>query len=261
MIKRFGTFVMISIGESILSMTINEDARFLKSYVSTFFSFAMMYFIMLIYFESYAPKQAHALNTIEFPGSVLWVIIHAFLAYLLLCMGVGFKLLLLIADINHAHISFRLLLGFSTSAVLICMLVIRTAHAKFGWTLITNLRLIPVIMAPLGVYWTQDTTEYIAWNCSMCFLFYLQDKILINRYEVIPEWHHPEHTIVVTFLWHNLHVHPLYLLYDFFIKCDTKSRKYSGDLEKDLDNVQIHASDPCLHSKSVIHSKSAESIQ
>ena len=113
--ERFGIWTMILTGESILAVMIQPDEISFAGYLTIFISFAMMYAIKLLYFESHAPEECHALNEIDVPGSSMFVFSHLPLGFALLGMGVGFKLLFFVADVNEAPISFRFVLALSLS--------------------------------------------------------------------------------------------------------------------------------------------------
>eukprot|EP01083_Nonionella_stella_P090123 251799_1 len=107
-VERWGVFVMIATGESILALiaTTNkldandraqeEDIAF-QHYIAILCAFGITYLVSHYYLESSKINSMHfhALMHPGSPGSVLWTTLHGVLAFCLMCVGAGWKLLLL----------------------------------------------------------------------------------------------------------------------------------------------------------------------
>lgn len=130
--ERFGLILMICIGESILALVLVDFKKQFEFYAVMLIAFTTMYFIQQMYVESDCdnPKD-HALSEGKIPGSITWVLMHGVCAYFLLCMGVGYKMILPHADEHHIGELERFTLCYSLFGVLGSLLVIRAAHEKF----------------------------------------------------------------------------------------------------------------------------------
>eukprot|EP00494_Astrolonche_serrata_P032357 UN32626 len=95
MSERFGILVMILLGESVLALILNEVETTDSSVSSVIIAaFVVMYLLYDMYFRSHCHEETyHALTQDKSPGSVAWVALHLLLSYFLLCVGVGYKLL------------------------------------------------------------------------------------------------------------------------------------------------------------------------
>ena len=168
---RFGILIMIVTGESILAILINPKINSYNGYCSIFVSFLLIYIIQQIYFDTYATNCEHALHCIFKPGSVAWVFAHLPLSYFITCIGlysvtvvlfpfvvsffglwlylvvfvclfvildkqsigVGFKLLMSVVDVNECPKVFKLLLGVSLSFTWLFIILTRLSHWKYWW--------------------------------------------------------------------------------------------------------------------------------
>jgi len=99
-VERWGVFVMIATGESILAMVattndIHEDMSY-QHYIAILCAFGITYLVSHYYLESSKINSMHfhALMYPGSPGSVMWTLLHGVLAYLLMLVGAGWKLIL-----------------------------------------------------------------------------------------------------------------------------------------------------------------------
>ena len=159
---------MILTGESILPVMIQPDEISFAGYLTIFISFAMMYAIKLLYFESHAPEECNALNEIDVPRSLMFVFYHLPLGFASLDMDVGFELVFFMANVNEEPVSFRILLSLSLSITISTMLFIRTSHEKFIWSRISCLRFL---------------SDIIIWCFSTSMAGSLLDPLLVDKYE------------------------------------------------------------------------------
>merc|ERR1719382_224144 len=95
-LERFGLFVMITMGESLLALVIayaNYDQEAL-TYTLIYVAFYMIFFIKIMYFMNNPElEDGHALFEESSPGSVAFCMIHLMLCLSLLWVGVSWKLI------------------------------------------------------------------------------------------------------------------------------------------------------------------------
>ena len=94
--ERFPLIVMITTGESILALVLNNfDSLEFEEYAAVIIAFLTMYVVKLIYFASHSEEPVcHALAEGNIPGSVMWCFMHMPAAYFLTCCGLGYKMIL-----------------------------------------------------------------------------------------------------------------------------------------------------------------------
>jgi len=93
-VERFGVLIMITMGESILSLIIADEYE--QDWHHNFvmlISFLLMYILKDLYFLTDVAPMFHALRMDGSANSCLWVVLHFPLCLCLLLLGVGFKLI------------------------------------------------------------------------------------------------------------------------------------------------------------------------
>jgi len=181
-IERFGILVMLTTGETILALIVNDpdfkfDNQNAKHVSTIFLAFFLAYGLKGIYFQADAPERLHALTKTGFPGPAAWVVLHYFLCYSLLWVGVGFKLMFYLianydAKIKDDYVYYGYILTVALSAVLLLVDLIRSLHPK--WLLRHPLsfacRIVPIAMLPIGVLVSDQVLPLQLWCCVWCYL-------------------------------------------------------------------------------------------
>jgi len=181
-IERFGLLVMITTGESILALILTDADQTLEYYGTLFFAFSTTYLLKSIYFGSHSElPECHALAEGQVPGSVLWVVLHAPLAFCLTCCGVGFKMILPHAHEEDVHDVARYTLGISLCCALMCMYVIRAAHNKFILPLQSViLRFGAALFIPFGATFLTAPISFVTFCFVMVFVNFVLDYVFTN---------------------------------------------------------------------------------
>jgi len=177
-VERFGVLIMITMGESILSLIIADEYKqdWLNNIVVTL-SFLLMFILKDVYFLSDVLPKFHALRIEWSAKSCLWVVLHFPLCISLLLLGVGFKLIfkidleeeddhdyakwliwplftgLIIIDIIHmTHRNYPYTKALIISKITLyvpipCILLLTDGYARFGehWV---------ILLLTWGVVWT-----------------------------------------------------------------------------------------------------------
>ena len=226
-VERWGIFVMIATGESILAListtnkiddsnTAQEELVF-EHYISVFCAFGITYLISHYYLESSKVNSMHfhALMEPDTPGSVCWTLLHGVLAYFLMIVGAGWKLILASLSLetcwykhsnNHYYCcksynvndckyydgsgwtEFSYFLGASLCLSLCVMYWIRVAHVKFIFSWKSALfRFLIILSLPFGALWTSSFKIQSFWFSIWCLLVLLigffVDHLFIDIYQ------------------------------------------------------------------------------
>jgi len=182
--ERFGLIVMITTGESILALILNNfDSLEFEEYAAVIIAFLTMYVVKLIYFASHSEEPVcHALAEGNIPGSVMWCFMHMPAAYFLTCCGLGYKMILPYVRDDTVEKMARLTLGFSLAGVLVCFLIIRASHNKFTLPIASIfIRLPTIALAPAAGFYIEGPLAYIVWCCCICIVCYSLDMLLIDQ--------------------------------------------------------------------------------
>mmetsp|Transcript_3972 Transcript_3972/g.5786 ORF Transcript_3972/g.5786 Transcript_3972/m.5786 type:complete len:456 (-) Transcript_3972:2448-3815(-) len=135
---RSGCLVMVILGESVVSCTINfhsltEEERTHAYYQAMGLSLLVSYLLGMLYFTAKPPRVMHAIRRARYTG-VLFVISHCVLANALLLMGVGTKFImdavLSEKDVSRPIISIEKVWLFfgSLTTSLVSVMFIRALH-------------------------------------------------------------------------------------------------------------------------------------
>merc|ERR1719471_2188329 len=153
-VERFGLFVMVLSGESILALVLMPDELDWEVYGAIFIGLMIMFHMKNIYFWSNVELEAgHALIESNSPGSCMWVVAHACLGYFLMMIGVSFKIFFDDLNGNGYHKTYAELMVWSFVGSLFCMNVIRASHAAFTTSCLSYVIRVPTLAAfPVGVY-------------------------------------------------------------------------------------------------------------
>jgi len=186
-IERFGLIVMITTGESILALIVGGSDLFQQEwryYMLVQVAFITMFYMKNLYFASNCEMhEGHALVEHDIPGGCVWVVCHGVLAYFLLSCGVGFKLIFASMP-GVAYPWYRDILAISMAGAVIMLLLIRTAHDKYIFSIVSCLRIPPTVLMAISGRYIEDSVALVVWCCVMVFCLYLIDELLLDKYEV-----------------------------------------------------------------------------
>lgn len=187
-LERFGLFVMIVSGESILALVIgsvNYDQEFI-TYLLIYIAFFMVFLIKIMYFM-HNPEllDGHGLLKHEFPGAVAFCGIHLVLCLFLLWLGVSWKLIFYKWSGSGAVDSrWRTIFGISVTGVITSLVFNRFTHSKFQSDYLSYLRLIPIFAVPF-VCSVMVEPIHFSIGCLSCFaLLYIMDYKFFNHHEI-----------------------------------------------------------------------------
>merc|ERR1712060_914654 len=187
-LERFGLFVMITMGESLLALVIayaNYDQEAL-TYTLIYVAFYMIFFIKIMYFMNNPElEDGHALFEEASPGSVAFCAIHLVLCLALLWVGVSWKLIFYSWDMSGTiYVRWRIIFGISVTLVMVSLVFNRFTHSKFKPDYLSWVRIVP-IFAVLGLCYTMAEPEYFSIGCCCCFAgIYLMDYRFYNQNEI-----------------------------------------------------------------------------
>jgi len=186
-LERFGLFVMITMGESLLALVIafayyDQEAL---TYTLIYVAFYMIFFIKIMY-SMHNPEleDGHALFEESCPGSVAYCAIHLVLCLSLLWMGVSWKLIFYKWDGSGTILlRWRMIFGISVTLVMVSLVINRFTHSKFKPDYLSWVRIVP-IFAVLGLCYNFPKPEYFSIGCVCCFAgLYLMDYRFYNNNE------------------------------------------------------------------------------
>jgi len=147
-LERFGLFVMITAGESILALVIawEQFEETWTSYILVYVAFFMIYLMRTQYvFNNINLQDGHALHNESSPGSVMFCGIHMILTLFLLWLGVAWKLIFYKwSGTGEVKQRFRLYMSVAVIGVMFCLIVCRFTHTNFIPGILSWLRIIPV---------------------------------------------------------------------------------------------------------------------
>jgi len=187
-LERFGLFVMITMGESLLALVIayaNYDQEAL-TYTLIYVAFFMIFFIKILYFmHNPELEDGHALFEESSPGSVAYCAIHLMLCLSLLWVGVSWKLIFYSWDGSGTiYRRWRILFAISVTLVMVSLVFNRFTHSKFKRDYLSWIRIVP-IFAVLALCYTMAEPEYFSIGCCCCFAgLYLMDYRFYNQNEI-----------------------------------------------------------------------------
>jgi len=190
-LERFGLFVMITMGESLLALVIayaNYDQDAL-SYTLIYVAFYMIFFIKIMYFmHNPELEDGHALFEESSPGSVAYCAIHLVLCLSLLWVGVSWKLIFYKWDGSGTiYWRWRMIFAISVTLVMVSIVINRFTHSKFKPDYLSWIRIVPIFAVPCLCY-TMADPAYFSIGCCCCFAFlYLMDYRFYNQNEILPE--------------------------------------------------------------------------
>ena len=192
-VERFGLFVMVTSGESILVLmtSTNTFIPIWEDYVVCFLLFAITFGMRDIYFEgaNILDLQDHALMVKTSPGSIVWTIFHGLLGFFLTICGTGWKLLFKTLDhevregqpVKHNYL---LILGFAQAGSIFCMYMIRWAHRKFIMNIYSFVMRVPALIAlPLGAQYMESSLGYSFYLFFWVWFTFILDHLLIERWQ------------------------------------------------------------------------------
>jgi len=189
-LERFGLFVMIVSGESILALVIayaDYDQEF-STYLLIYVAFFMIFFIKNMYFM-HNPEllDGHGLFKHQFPGAVAFCAIHLVLCLFLLWLGVSWKLIFYKWNGSGAIDSkWRTIFSVSVTGVIASLVFNRFTHSKFKADYLSWLRLIPILAVPFLCSALGDREpQYFSIGCLGIFAFlYIMDYKFFNDHEI-----------------------------------------------------------------------------
>merc|ERR1719193_1451088 len=188
-LERFGLFVMITAGESILALVIAYEAfeETTVSYILVYVAFVMVYVIRTQYvFNNVDLLKGHALHNESSPGSVMFCGIHLILNLFLLWLGVAWKLVFYKwTGGGDTKEEYRMYMGAAVTGVMICLIIIRFTHKNFTPGPLSWLRIIPVCGVMFICYFL-GSPLYFSIGCVICLicLLVMDHKFYNITYEV-----------------------------------------------------------------------------
>lgn len=169
--ERFGIFILIMLGESILAL-VSQSIEFPvdtydKSGIDLFStkageaiglvvcSFIIMSCLYIVYFEGHVNMSGnHALDNAGSPGGCVWLFFHLPLGYFLVVIGTGFKFILYYYNSDSKYSKYateycqwQICLGLI--GAIGSILIIRTAHLNFYWLVYPSTICRPFMILPL----------------------------------------------------------------------------------------------------------------
>jgi len=172
---RFGIYVFILLGESILSLILTRmefpTSTFDRSGIDIVskhssealgivcFSYFLICCLFYMYFNGHMTESGrHALDNSGVPGSVVWLICHLPLGFCLIFLGFGFKQLVYFDNLEAQgdakyHSKAIQYTTIQICACLVCatcfILAIRTAHVNYYWLVYPSCSVRPLAFLPL----------------------------------------------------------------------------------------------------------------
>lgn len=189
-LERFGLFVMITAGESILALVIaSKDWDYDKfTYALVVTAFLMVYLLKTLYFSYHVNlEDGHALMNSSSPGAVAFCIIHLFLCLTVLWIGSAWKLLFYYYRNDPVTTTkVRVNLGVAVVCALLCLTFYRFTHSKYTAHILSLLRLIPIGLCLFICFYLHHVTA-ITSGLLVCILIILVlDFKFYNRgYEIV----------------------------------------------------------------------------
>lgn len=228
-VERFGLLTMITTGESILALIISDGyTQAGRQNAIVILSFVIMYTLKDQYFNTDAPEKVHALTKSDFPGSCMWVFLHFPLCYILLVLGVGFKLMFKeFSGVTHETWKYMLLWPLAGSLIVMDMIPLTHRYWNFS-PLAVSAKLVPIIViVPIGSL-MNDTIWLLVW-CSACTIIHLVIDIQLKDYQITHDMLHRSHVTAddneimeewrtTGFMGPKFEIWPVYLLIDFWKK-------------------------------------------
>jgi len=188
-LERFGLFVMITAGESILALVIawEQFEETWTSYILVYVAFFMIYLMRTQYvFNNINLQDGHALHNESSPGSVVFCGIHMILTLFLLWLGVAWKLIFYKwSGSGEVKQRFRIYMGVAVTGVMICLIVCRFTHTNFIPGILSWLRIIPVAgVLVMCDFWTEPMNFSV--GCVICLicLLVMDHKFYNITYEI-----------------------------------------------------------------------------
>jgi len=174
--ERYGIFVLILIGETILALILTSleipdddydgirdlsNVYVRQSTTIVILCFVQMACLYIMYFNGHVNEAGqHALDNPGSPGSCIWFIFHMFLGYGLFIVGSSYKYMIFMEskkeDDSYSYFDEGMEYSQQYSALgvlgcIICILVIRTAHINFKWLLVKSTISRSISLTPLIV--------------------------------------------------------------------------------------------------------------
>jgi len=188
-VERFGLFVMVVLGESILALVLMPESLDWEVYGAIFLGLMIMFHMKNIYFWSNVDiDNGHALTEMNSPGACFWVVMHAILGYFLMIIGVSFKVFFDDLNSNGFHLKYAELMTWSFFCGLWSMTIIRSSHAAFTFSCKSAMLRIPTTLAfPAGCFFIDKPLIILLW-CELwmlvanCLDYILEpSELYINR--------------------------------------------------------------------------------
>jgi len=188
--ERFGLFVMICTGETILALIINFSSfeQTFETYLCILIAYAMMYLVKMLYFsaneKTLGDLSANALTTPTSPGAVVFVVAHCFLGYLLLGIGVGWKLVFYgLSTYGYTYMKFRVFLGVMIGGVAIFLVITRFAHETYIATPTSMVRVLVIGALPAVIIGYEDTVIATVIATLTLFILFVMDRQMFDEVE------------------------------------------------------------------------------
>jgi len=191
-LERFGLFVMITAGESILALVVSyaEYDQTPVTYMLIYVAFTMVFVIKMSYFSNNVNlEDGHALHKSKAPGAVAFCALHFFLCLFLLWLGTAWKLVFYKWNgKGNVERIYRLYMGAAVLGTMVCLYVCRFTHSKFVYGTLSWLRLIPIFGVMIICHYFPEPRAFSV-GCVGCFLvlYYVDYKFYNRGYEEIEE--------------------------------------------------------------------------
>jgi len=260
-VERFGLLTMITCGESILALIISDGyTQAWRQNQIVILSFVIMYVLKDQYFNTDAPEKVHALTKSEFPGSCMWVFLHFPLCYLLLLLGVGFKLMFKeFSGGEDEHKTWKYMLLWPLAGSLIVIDLIPLTHRYYKFSLLSvSLKLVPIIaIVPIGLILT-DTIHLLLW-CGACTILHLVIDVRLKEYQINQDMLHRTHLTTeddemwkewrtTGFMGPKFEIWPVYLVIDYW-------KRETNDNNEPVNMAEKRAEQAGVDPKLIIPSK------
>jgi low temperature requirement protein LtrA len=186
-LERFGLFVMITAGESILALVISyaEYDQTPQTYSLIYVAFTMVFLIKMTYFANNVNvEEGHALHKNKSPGAVAFCALHFFLCLFLLWLGTAWKLVFYKwkgeGTIGRIYVIY---MGAAVVGTMVSLILCRFTHTKYVCRTLSWLRLIPIGAVMVICFYFREPI-YCSMGCVGCFLvlYYVDYKFYNSRY-------------------------------------------------------------------------------
>ncbi|ETO12914.1 hypothetical protein RFI_24461 [Reticulomyxa filosa] len=210
--QRWGLFIILTIGESILALitSFGDFDNGWRDYVAIIATFGIMFCLKDIYIQTATVvAQDHALKFICMSfhflcyylnnmcaymctfalislHPVVWTVLHGLLAYLLMLVGISWKLIFqslhneVTDDKQKPKLRYLWMLGICISGAIFTMYGLRFTHNKFlypWWSYVTRIPLLVAI--PIGVLFLHHSSIWFSlWALAWTFVNFVVDNVL-----------------------------------------------------------------------------------